>query len=70
LKYDSFLKPAIKNIKIISTNGRKINMSHKSLMNQPKNEGMLIINTTKGLITSSQALYGFKIGGEVLCKVI
>ena len=70
LKFNEFLKPSIKNIKIISTKGKQIYITHKSLTCLPKNSGLLILNTNKGLITSSEALYKYKVGGEVLCKII
>jgi ribosomal protein S8 len=70
LKFNEFLKPSIKNIKILSTKGKQVITSHKTLCRLPKNSGVLIISSNKGLITLSEALYKYKVGGEVLCKII
>jgi small subunit ribosomal protein S8 len=48
LKYTTSLKPVIKNIKIISTPGRRVTISHKTLSKIPKNSHMLILSTPKG----------------------
>jgi small subunit ribosomal protein S8 len=69
LKYNTYLKPALKNIKIISTPGKKVIVSHKLLTCIRKNSGFFIINTNKGLLTLEEALFKYKIGGEVLCKI-
>lgn len=70
LKYNEFLKPLIKNISFFSTGGKKIYLSYKSLSKLPKNSGILLISTTKGIISLNDALYKFKIGGKILCKLI
>ena len=70
LKFNNYLKPILKNIKIISTPGKKVIVSHKSLCQIKKNSGFFIINSNKGLITLEEALFKYKIGGEILCKII
>jgi len=70
LKFNELLKPSIKNIKILSTKGKQVIAPHKTLCRLPKNSGILILSTTKGLLTLNEALYKYKVGGEVLCKII
>jgi len=70
LKFNSYLKPALRNIKIISTPGKKVIVSHKILCQIKKNSGFFIINSNKGLITLEEALFKYKVGGEILCKII
>jgi small subunit ribosomal protein S8 len=70
LKYTEDLKPVIKNIKIISTSGRRIIISKKTLSKFHKNAGTLILSTPKGLMTSQKAKDLACTGGEVLCKII
>ena len=70
LKYCENLKPIIKNLKTLSTGGRNVFICHKTLAASLKNKGIFIISTTKGLITSNKALNKYKVGGEVLAKII
>ena len=70
LKFNELLKPSIKNIKILSTKGKQVITTHKTLCRLPKNSGILILSTNKGLLTLTEALYKYKVGGEVLCKII
>tara|TARA_B110000902_G_scaffold265846_1_gene351443 strand:- start:1720 stop:2106 length:387 start_codon:yes stop_codon:yes gene_type:complete len=70
LKFNSHLKPALRNIKIISTPGKKVVVSHKTLCQIKKNNGFFIINSNKGLITLEDALFKYKVGGEIFCKII
>jgi len=70
LKYTEDLKPVIKNIKIISTSGRRIIISKRALAKLHKNSGTLILSTPKGLMTSNKAKALASTGGEVLCKII
>ena len=70
LKYNNYLKPVLRNIKIISTPGKKVIISHKTLCQLKKNIGFFVINSNKGLITLEEALFKYKIGGEILCKII
>jgi len=70
LKFTEELKPVIKNIKIVSTPGRPVVISHKTLSKLPKNCGSFILSTNKGLLTLNEALHQYKIGGQVLCKII
>ena len=70
LKYTEYLKPVIKYIKIISTSGKRITISNKTLSKIQKNSGTLLLSTSKGLMTSKKAKEAYSIGGEVLCKLI
>jgi small subunit ribosomal protein S8 len=70
LKYNEFLKPVIKHIKIISKSGRRVFISRKTLSKLPINKGTFFISTNHGLITSNTALNKLKIGGEVVFKII
>jgi small subunit ribosomal protein S8 len=70
LKFTEELKPVIKNIKIISTPGRPVIVSHKTLSKLPQNCGSFILHTNKGLLTLVEALHKYKIGGKVICKII
>ena len=70
LKYTESFKPVIKNIKKISSSGKRIFISYKTLLKLQINSGLLLLNTTKGLITSKKAKDAFQIGGEVVCKII
>lgn len=70
LKYSGHLKPVIKNLKVLSTPGKRLIVSHKSLTLLKKNSGTLLINTPYGILTLNQALHQYKIGGEVICKII
>jgi small subunit ribosomal protein S8 len=70
LKFNNYLKPALRSIKIISTPGKKVIVSHKTLCQIKKNSGFFIINSNKGLITLEEALFKYKVGGEILCKII
>jgi small subunit ribosomal protein S8 len=70
LKYSERFIPLIRYIKLISTSGRRLFISVNVLAKMPSNSGVFFLNTTKGIITDKKALEVFKIGGEVICKIL
>jgi small subunit ribosomal protein S8 len=69
LKYNKG-KSVIRNINVVSTPGRRFYLQYRKLLNSfPKSDtGSYIISTSRGIISSSEAMM-FRIGGEVLVKV-
>lgn len=61
-------KPAIREIKRLSTPGRRVYTSVNDLPRVKNGLGIAIISTSKGVLTSKQAKK-FNVGGEVLCSV-
>ena len=45
------------------------NLSRKLPLNHQKSLGILILSTSKGLLTDSQA-YNLGVGGEIICSII
>lgn len=70
LKYSEVLVPVIKNITTLSSGGKNVTISYKSLASSLKNKGTFFISTPKGLVGSDQMLPNSKMGGEVFCKII
>ncbi|WP_031538525.1 30S ribosomal protein S8 [Borreliella garinii] len=68
LKYDSKRNPVINKIDAISTPGRKIYSSYKNMPRIKNGYGILIISSSKGVITGKEAK-DKKIGGELICSV-
>ena len=68
LKYNNF-NPIINDIYLISSSGRKVYYSYKTLHKVNNGLGILILSTSKGVMSSKKALL-LKTGGEVLFKVI
>jgi small subunit ribosomal protein S8 len=68
LKYKEF-NPVIKNIYLVSTSGKKIYYTYKDLHKVNNGLGILILSTSKGIMSSKKAFL-LKIGGEVLFKVL
>jgi small subunit ribosomal protein S8 len=62
------IKPVIKNIKMISTNGRLIFVSVKVLSKLAHHNEILIISTNKGILSAKEALQ-LNVGGIVLAKI-
>jgi small subunit ribosomal protein S8 len=63
-------KPAIRNIAVISTPGRRTFIKQKKLGKflAKKDSGFLILSTSKGILTDEESnLFG--VGGEVLLKI-
>ena len=63
-------KPAIRNIYVISTPGRRKYIDHKTLSSElkKKDSGFFILSTSKGILTDEESSM-FCIGGEVLLKI-
>ncbi len=57
-----------KGVKLISTSSKVFNINYKSLflLTKSLNETLLILETSKGLLTSKEALK-HRIGGKLLC---
>ncbi|WP_215540435.1 30S ribosomal protein S8 [Borreliella bavariensis] len=68
LKYDNKRNPVINKIDAISTPGRKIYSSYKNMPRIKNGYGILIISSSKGVITGKEAK-DKKIGGELICSV-
>ncbi|MDP2709238.1 MAG: 30S ribosomal protein S8 [bacterium] len=67
LKYNNG-RPAISNLKKISTPGRRIYAGKGELPRVLNNLGIAIISTPRGLMTNKQAKQQ-GIGGEVICEI-
>jgi len=67
LKYTG-RQPMIREIRRISSPGRRVYVPAKRLPYVFDNMGIAIISTSKGLMTNKQAR-AQKIGGEVICEV-
>lgn len=61
-------QPVIKEIKRISTPGRRVYSSVKNLPTVANGLGVAILSTPKGVMSDSQAREN-NVGGEVLCNV-
>lgn len=69
LKYDKLeKKPIITNLKRISKPGRRIYTNYKEIPNILGGLGIIILSTSKGILTDRDARF-FQIGGEVLCSI-
>lgn len=62
-------KPALKNIKRVSKPGVRHYTPHKGLFKLNRGIGIVIISTSKGVMTASEAIKQ-KIGGEIICTVL
>ncbi len=60
--------PAISEIKRISKPGRRIYVSSKDIRPVRQGFGMIIISTSRGLMTDKEAKKQ-KLGGEVICEI-
>lgn len=69
LKYLDNQRPAIKNIRMISKPGLRIYRSYNNLNEFIEKRGILIISTSKGILTDQEAK-NQKAGGEIICKVV
>lgn len=68
LKYDQDGRPAIQQIKRISTPGRRIYRGVDDLPSVCNGLGIAIVSTSKGVM-SDRACNKARVGGEVLCTV-
>lgn len=67
LKYDE-KKPAISGLKRVSRPGQRIYKGFKEIKPVRSGYGILIISTSKGLMTDKEARKQ-KLGGEVMCEI-
>jgi small subunit ribosomal protein S8 len=67
LSYKNY-KPSVNEISVISKPGRRIYSSYDNLPLVKNGLGMIIISSSKGVITDHQARE-MKVGGEVLMKI-
>lgn len=63
------IKPVVKKLKMISTNGRVVFVSVKVLSMLAHHNEILLISTSKGILTTKEALQ-LNVGGIVLAKII
>lgn len=68
LKYSVEGKPAIREIKKVSTPGKRIYSAVNDLADYYSGMGIYILSTSKGVISDRQARQ-LGVGGEVICKV-
>ena len=69
LKYDTISSlPVINEIKIISKPGKRVYSSYKKIEKSYNGLGIIILSTSKGIITDQKARI-IKCGGEILCKI-
>ncbi len=67
LKYENEI-PAISNLKVVSRPGQRIYKGYKEIGRVKGGYGIVIISTSKGLMTDKEARKQ-KIGGEVICEI-
>lgn len=67
LKYEGN-KPRIHDIRMISKPGRRIYFKKKDLFPPKSGYGILIVSTSKGLLTSKEAKK-MNLGGEAICEI-
>jgi len=60
--------PAISGIKRISKLGQRIYTQFKDIKNVKSGYGIVIVSTSKGLMTGKEARHQ-KLGGEIICEV-
>ena len=67
LKYDNKI-PAISGIHRLSKPGQRVYKSYKDIGRAKGGQGIVIISTSKGLMTGKEARKQ-KLGGEVICEI-
>ncbi|KKU12391.1 MAG: 30S ribosomal protein S8 [Parcubacteria group bacterium GW2011_GWC2_45_7] len=68
LRYDAPKKSRIREIRRVSTPGRRVYVGHRQLSQVTRGLGMAIVSTPKGIMTNKEAKEQ-KLGGEVICEV-
>ena len=68
LKYDKDKRPVIRDIKRVSKPGCRVYSAINELKGYYNNLGIIILSTSKGVMSDSQARNA-KLGGEILCKI-
>lgn len=61
-------KPSISNLRRISKPGRRIYINHKEIPTILGGLGILVLSTSKGILTDREARF-YRVGGEVLCSI-
>ena len=61
-------QPAIKKLEQISSASKRVYTPYTQLKSPQQGLGLLLVSTSKGIMSSAQALE-LKVGGEVLCKI-
>ena len=70
LKYDENFFPVIKDLKIISTAGKRVFFKYKEILEVHARGEIYLISTSKGLFTVDEIVYNnFQIGGEVILRI-
>jgi len=69
LKYSADNQSAIIQLKRISSPGRRVYLKAEDLHPVYNNMGIIILSTSKGIITNKAAMQ-LNIGGEVLCEIL
>ncbi|CRF49807.1 SSU ribosomal protein S8p (S15Ae) [Helicobacter heilmannii] len=68
LAYDEKGRAVINEIKRLSKPGRRVYRQSKELKRFKNGYGVVVVSTSKGVITNEQA-YKQNVGGEVLCSI-
>lgn len=68
LKYDAYGQPVVKEIKRVSKPGLRIYSAGKDLPQSYNGLGVVIVSTSKGVMTDKEARK-LNVGGEILCTV-
>ena len=68
LKYINGKKPVLNEITRVSTPGRRIYIEHDDIRPYRNNIGIVILSTSKGVMTGKRAKK-LNVGGEVICRV-
>jgi small subunit ribosomal protein S8 len=68
LKYDQKKKPVIRELRRVSSPGKRIYIQAADVKPYKSNLGVVILSTSKGIMTNKKAMK-LKIGGEVICAV-
>lgn len=61
-------QPILTNLRRISKPGRRIYTSHKEIPTVLGGLGIVILSTSKGILTDREARF-YRVGGEVLCSI-
>jgi small subunit ribosomal protein S8 len=68
LKYDQGKKSVIREIRRVSTPGKRVYVPATDVKPYKSNLGIVILSTSKGVMTNKKAMK-LNIGGEVICSV-
>lgn len=68
LKYDSYGKPVIRDMKRVSKPGLRVYKGSDEVPRSQNGLGVVILSTSKGVMTDKEARK-LKVGGEILCTI-